>query len=225
MRTFKSIATKVSPQTEQALKNICAKKGITIYDMLQMMCDCMVRYMDTDHNLTPELEQAMSIFEHMDGWNNAFNVADYTTNPEVNEAIYFVGDSNKKGVRALLVQKPWMGQWGQSWNIQMILERCICLMMPERYIRLRQMAIDMECESLLQVIDKLIDEHSNDAYLKTIREEFEDANRSDFGTKPSEHRYKQVRHRDVDAVAQQLKIRFAPGDTPDLSELNDTPAP
>lgn len=199
MKTFEPITTKVSATTYKQLMNICKKKGITVYNMLQMMCDCIVRYMSSDHNLTPQMESVMSIFEHLEGWNNCFNLAEHDIDPEVGEAVYFIGNAKRKGMRAVHVSKPFMGTWKQCENIQEIIERFFCLIIPERYRRLRQVATMMQCKSILEVIDHLIDRYVEDTDLNDIRAEFEDADRSDFGTKPTDQRYKRKLHRDIDS--------------------------
>ena len=85
-------------------------------------------------------------------------------------------------------------QWTQTVNIQQILEQTICLLMPERYRRLRILASDNECSSILQLIDLLIDEHSKDADIRDIRQSFEDANRSEYGRQPADAPYRR-KHR------------------------------
>ena len=192
---YEMMQTKVHPVIYARMKRIAKMKGITEYGLVQMVIDTLVRYMDDRHNLTPEMEQAMSIFEHMEGWRDAMNHADPTTRRIIGEAIYFLFDEDgkKKGCRAVHVTKPFFGNWSEDMNIQHILERCICLMMPERYRRLRMLAVEMECSSLLELFDKLIDHHSKDSDVATFRELFEDADRSEFGVKPSAVRYKQTK--------------------------------
>jgi hypothetical protein len=130
---YEMIQTKVSKEAHYRLKQIEHKKGLTSYGIIQMMCDCIVRYMDDRHNLTPELEQAMGIFEHMEGWKDALNWADPSVNKEVVEAIYFLVDpeGKKKGTRAVLVTKPFFGNWTEDKNIQHIVERVLELLLPE----------------------------------------------------------------------------------------------
>ena len=48
------VATKVNDYVKERLGRLCAKKGFTEYELLQMMCDCAVRYMDDAHNLSAE---------------------------------------------------------------------------------------------------------------------------------------------------------------------------
>lgn len=190
--------TKVHPFIHHRLEKIAKKKGISVYEMLQMVCDTLARYMDDRHNLTPEMEKAMSIFEHMEGWANALNLADPTVQKIIGEATYFVYDTEgkKKGCRAIHVTKPFFGNWEQNINIQEILERTICLLMPERYSRLRKLAVDKECSSIVELIDTLIDEHSQDEDVKFFREAFEDAERSDYGKQPWQQPFKRHLHKD-----------------------------
>lgn len=194
--------TKVSAGAYFRMKKLSQKKGLTIYELLQMMCDTALRYMDEKHNLTPEMEKAMSIFEHMDGWAKALNLADPSVQKKIGEATYFIydPDGNKKGTRAVHVTTPYFGDWSETYNIQDILERTICLLMPERYKRLRQLAVDKECKNVVELIDVLIDEHSKDADIAFFREAFEDANRSEWGKKPHEgmpYRRRHEKHPDM----------------------------
>ena len=183
---YKVVATKISSSCYERLNKIARKKGMSVYNLIQMVCDTLVRYMDDRHNLSPAMEQAMSIFEHMDGWKGAFNLADHSTAGMVAEATYFIGDERKHGKRAVHVEKPFMGTWTQTVNIQQIVERTMELVLPERYRRLRMLAVDMDCMSILELLDKMIDFHAKDIDLQMMRKEFEDADRSEFGRKPKE---------------------------------------
>lgn len=196
---YEVVATKVRKEAKDRLEALCKSRGMTKYDLLQMMCDTLIRYMDEHHNLTPEIEQAMSIFEHLKGWGGAYNLADSTANPQIMEATYYLHDSTKPGVRGVHVERPWMdgSSWQQTYNIQEILEKTINLLMPERYRRLRLLAVDNECSSILQLIDMLIDEHSKDADISDIRRGFEDANRSEYGRRPADEPYKRKHYKSV----------------------------
>lgn len=197
---YQVVATKVSNEAKSRLDALCESKGITAYELLQMMVDTLIRYMDDRHNLTPEMERAMSIFEHMRGWKNAFNLADYTADPEIVEAIYFVGDTSHQGVRAVMVERPWLegwSEWNQTYNVRDIMERMMQLTYPERYQRLSIMAEQNGCSGVLELIDMLIDEHSQDIDIAAIRQGFEDANRSEYGRKPVDAPYRRKHHRSV----------------------------
>ena len=199
---YEMMQTKVRPVVYAKIKRIAKLRGISDYALTQMMFDAIVRFMDDRHNLTPEMEQLMSIFEHMEGWEEALNHADPSVNRIVGEAIYFLfdGDGKKKGCRAVHVTKPFFGNWSEDMNIQHILERCICLLMPEMYRRLRSLAVDMQCHSLYELFIKLIDHHAKDSDLAAFREMFADDDRSDWGIKPADQRYRTRHHHDVDSM-------------------------
>ena len=186
--------------------------------MIQMMCDCIVRYMDDEHNLTEEMEQAMSIFEHMEGWKDALNLADPTGDRVIGEAIYFLYDPNggKKGTRAIHVVKPFFGSWTQDANIQNIIDNVFRLLTPELHKRLWAMGLDMNCGSLIELFGKLIVRYEKEQDAEELRKLFEDDARAP-NDKPVVYgeRTKRKPHHDVDE--QQLTISFAQDD-----EQNET---
>ena len=213
---FKVIATKVSTFVKERIGRICKKRGLNEYDMLQMMCDCIVRYMDDRHNLTPEMERVMSIFEHLEGWKNAFNLADHTTESDICEAFYVMSAKGKKGFRVIHVQRPWwdgVKEWKQSENIQMMLERFFEVLVPERYKRLRMLSAEKGMESQLDLLDYLIDSQLSDEYNAQYRQEFEDAARAENG-KPLVYgeRTRRVKHHSPDDYIEQGVIQFGEED-------------
>ena len=187
------VATKLSPEANARLEMIARSRRMKKYELIQMVCDVLIRYCDKAHNLSREIELVMAVFEHMMGWSGAFNLADPTASPEIVEATYYLTSPDKKGVRAVHVERPFFGEWTQNFNVQEILEKTINMLMPERYQRLRQVATDMGATTLLQVLDMLIDNHTQAADMDAIRKEFEDADRSDWGIKPANQPYKRRR--------------------------------
>ena len=200
----KTIAAKVSIECAEQIEHIAKMKGITANELGGMVYDTLVRYMSSAHNLTPEMEQAMSIFEHLSGWKDALNFSDPTVTKEIGEATYFLYDTTgkKHGTRAVHVTRPWIGDWEQTENIQLIFEREVCLLMPERYQRLRSLAVDQGCMSLLQLIDKLLDFHGADDDVREFRQLFEDANRSEYGRQPHEAPYRRKHYKNPDTFSE-----------------------
>lgn len=194
---YQTVATKISNIAYERLNKIARKKGMTIYELIQMVCDTLIRYMDDRHNLTQDMERAMSIFEHMIGWQGVFNLADPTIMPEVCEATYYLTAEGKRGVRAVHVEKPFFGNWKENENVQQIMERTIDLLSPQRYRRLRALAVELDCSSLLDLFDHLIDYHTREQDAAALRREFEDADRSEFGKKPNSTAYKRHHKQDM----------------------------
>jgi hypothetical protein len=211
--------TKVSKDIWQRLQLLLGKKNINVYEMLQMVCDCLVRYMDDRHNLSPELERLMQTFEHMEGWTQAFNIADPTVQRDIGEAIYIMQDreGKKRGVRAfrsVRVTKPIFKERHISFNVQEIVERVIEVCNAPLYRKLRSIAIDKDCNSIMELLITIADEYANESDAAEIRQTFEDANRSEYGRNIAYgQRSKRIRKGNIEAV--QGMIKFAPEDEPE----------
>lgn len=210
---FQVVSTKLSNESYRLLFQLCARQGLTIYEFLQMVCDTLIRYMDDRHNMTPEMEHAMSIFDHMQGWKNALNLCDPTAHPEVHEATYYYSEEGKTGSRAVHVEVPWMGEEVATCNIQEILERTLCLLVPDRYKRMRQNAATHGTSSILSYIDKLLNRDDREDDLRELRAPFMDCRRTKYGGKDLEQVYVQHKARGFDNMADRRKIL---GEEPDL---------
>lgn len=176
-----------------------------------MVCDTLIRYMDDRHNLSEEMERAMSIFEHMTGWANALNLADPTVQKEVAQAVYIFQDEDakKRGFRAVMVSKPFMGIWEEDQNVMHIFERIFNICMPELYMKLFRARIILECETVSEVINRLCDAEVIDQLDQSFRRDFEDAARADNGRAVAYGaKTKGKQHRTPDSVAMDQRIKF-----------------
>jgi len=187
---FVSVAGKISTWSYGRIMRILKRKGLNIYQMIQNFCDTIIRYMDDKHNRTPDVEKAMNMFEGMIGWEKNFNLCDPNTKPEISEATYYLSDFTKdkakKGVRVVHVERPLMDKWTQTFNVQQILERFMCLTFPSLYRRLRFIAVCRECTSILELLIDIVGELEREEDKKELLRDFEDADRGDFGQKPHE---------------------------------------
>ena len=198
---FVTVAGKVSAWCYGRLSRILRKRGLNIYQMIQNFCDSIVRNMDDRHNLTPESEKIMATFEHMIGWEDNFNLGDPNVKPEVSEATYYLTDEDgKKGVRVMHVEKPFFGQWTQNFNIQQILERFMCLTFPQLYKRMRFIAVCRQCASIFELLTEIVAELEEEEKKKELLEDFEDADRGDWGQKPHEHPYRRRHEKSDDTL-------------------------
>ena len=155
---FVTLATKVSRHAAEQLARIAKKKDMTIYELIQMVCDTLIRYMDDRHNLSEEMERAMSIFEHMVGWADALNLADPTVHREVCQAVYIFQDADgqKRGFRAKMVDKPFCGIWTETSNVMDIFERIFNICMPELYMKLYRARVSSDGSAAASKAKKLI---------------------------------------------------------------------
>lgn len=222
---YKAVATKISTPAYHQLKRLAKAKGMTIYDMLQMCVDTLLRYMSDQFNLSKEMEQMMSMFEHCNGWANQANIADPSAEWKIEKALYFCTAKDRKGARCVLVSEPFMGQKMETVNVQEILEQTFNYLIPERYKRLRMIAAETGCHNMLDLIDTIIDAHTIiELDNQEIRKSFEDADRAE-NNKPLRYgeRTRRKKHHAVEDMERekQQTIHFSPEDVPDLPELHE----
>ena len=180
---FVTVATKISRESAEILKAICKEKHLTLYDLMQMCCDTLIRYMDDRHQLTPAMETMIHCFESLNGWGKSFNLCDTDTKPEVGEATYFFTDAETyhHGVRAVHVYKPFMGEPVCTYNIQEIFERMFCLLLPQIYRRLRLAGVELDTNSVLETVEVLLQGQSDYEEDRVLGEIFSRAAQDDKG--------------------------------------------
>lgn len=211
------LGTKVRRDFAENFNLICKRKGIKVYNAIQMIVEAFVRYTDDRHNLSVEMERLMSVFEHMDGWKDAFNLADPTPDRDIQEALYFVTGTGRKGAKGVLVHRPFFGNWTETVNIQYIIERVLEVMSPERYRRLRALAVEMDCNSILDLLDEMIDRHTSELINDQFRQGFTDNNRHYGKAVEYGQRTKRKHHKSVDDM--QTRLSFS--DPPTQEEMED----
>lgn len=193
--THKIVATKISIPAWRLFIRILHRVGLTAYDAIQNFIDVFIRYGDDRHNLSADTEVLMSAFEGCEGWDKQFNIADPTASPEISEATYYLRDKEKKGVRVVHVERPFFGNWTQTFNVQQILEKFLCLTFPQLYRRLRFIAVCRDCKSILELLFVVVTELEEEENKRELRKPFEDASRSDWnGREPGDIQYK-IHHR------------------------------
>ncbi len=200
---YEMMQTKVSKETYDALKRIERKQGVSIYGIIQNMCDCIRRYTEDRTRLSPMVEKAMNILEHMIGWKDNFNIADPTAEPEVAEATYYLNEKSgeKKGIRVVHVERPFFGKWKQTFNLQIILDRFLNLTFPSLYMRLRYIAYCRQCTSILELLLEIVGELEREEDKKDLQQPFEDATRSEFGQDIKYgQRTKRKHHKEIDSM-------------------------
>jgi hypothetical protein len=208
---YKNVSSKLSKYSIERLTRIAQKKNMSIYTLIQMVCDTIIRYMDDRHNLSEEIERAMAVFEHMTGWADALNLADPTANKEVAQAVYILQDAEgeKRGFRAKMIDKPFCGIWTETDNVMDIFERIFNICMPELYTKLFRARIILGCKRVSEVINMLADADVIMHLNGELRQEFEDAARMDNGKGYGYgQKTKAKQHRTPDSVAMDQRIKF-----------------
>ena len=183
------VQTKVSAESYARLKSICKQYGITLYDLIQMFCDCIIRFMDSDHNLDENLLRIIRMFEGLPGWRLSMRLTDeMDENVEIVEAFYVIRHRKRRGAtRVVHVLRPMLDGdaegWTATYNIQTQLERFIELTNNSLYMHLRRLAVDLGTESMLDVLHTIANLYQENPDEKALRLEFENNDWHERGKK------------------------------------------
>jgi hypothetical protein len=194
-RKYKTLGTKISPEAYDLLATLAEKRGLTRYQIIQMMCDVAVRYMSDDHNLSTEINQLMVAFDHMVGWDAAYNLAVPTDDPACEQAVYIMHGTKYQGERAVMVTRPPFGPIQQTYNVQAILERVMAVLVPETYRRLRLLAVELGCSSMVELMLHLVDHAALEHFDNDMRREYRGETISDWEKRKEAPKYKTRAHK------------------------------
>lgn len=181
---FRNISTKVKPEFYGYYITWCNDHDTTVYDQTQLLLEGFLAYASGTFNLSDEIQQLRYTFESQPGWKNMFNLCDHQTEPQVYEAVYFIGDEKKNSLRPMLVKIPFMGQWTQTMSIPSIIERVFENSNNALYRDLRLVGAELGTNSVLETIQKLVISYKQHADADELDKMFADNDRSEFGVKP-----------------------------------------
>lgn len=225
---FVTVATKVSRDTADILNRIAQAKGVQIYELMQLVVQFIVRSASPDHNLSNEINRLMVMFHSEPGWKDAFNICCPSADTRIDQEVLIMSQKGRKGFGATMINRPIMGSCTQTECVDDIVERVIEVCMPGVYRRLRRLAVDMECDSLSDLLILMTDSASIAALEASDRKAMEEA--ADYvetgKTRPRqlwERPFVRHHRRDPDSLDRdkrmQTTIQFEPEDVPDLPEL------
>lgn len=154
---FVTVSTKISAEAAEVLNRIAKSKGIQVYELLQLVCQVLVRATSDRHNLSDEMHRLLTLFHAEAGWKDAFNICNPTAETEVAQEVLILQQPGKRGFGAVMIDKPFMGTWAQTECTDDIVERIIEVTMPGVYRRIRHLSQAMECTSITDLLITLTD--------------------------------------------------------------------
>ena len=198
------LKTRVSASVFARLMSICKAYGMTIYVMLRMLIDCIVRYMDQEHNLSEDLQRVIRMFEGMEGWSRSICLADGIEDMEIVEAFYVLGSKTGKGTRVVHVVRPVMDGdahgWSATYNIQRMLERFMELTNKSLYKHIRSLGIALGTESFLDTMHTIVNMYQENPYEAEMRLTFQNNDWHEGAKVVTDTRYKRQYFHDSDYV-------------------------
>lgn len=208
---FVPMGTKISPEMAVVWDAVCQALGTDTYHMLQHFIYVMCRAASEQHELTPEIKKLMAVFDTDVGWQNALNLCAPNGRLSISQLVLIVEQEGKKGVGAVLINKPFMGEATQTECVDDIFENVTRACMQGIYKKLRRLAEDIGCESQADLLLTMIDAYTIQHLEEMDRYEMKgEANFSEYG-RPIEYgkRHKRIRRRTPDSLANsQQRIVF-----------------
>ena len=171
---MKPIGSKASPEAKKLFEQICEDIGCSVYDAFQMFMDVMIQMRGKKQDISPELEQLISLFDPKT-WKDGIRLTDPVKDMRITEAIYFLTEQGRRGVRGVHVQGAHNDMWRkETYNIQEIVERFVCMLLPNIYRVLRMMGSEMGTNSIYETLCRIVDEYKSDPIADEIRILFSD---------------------------------------------------
>ena len=208
------ISTKISPDTAEQLDAICNAMGVDTYHIFQWFVQVLVRMASPDHQLTPDIQKLMAIMESDSGWQKAFNMCAPNKKLQVAQIILILSQEGRKGFGAVMIDKPFIGEATQTENVDKIVERTIEVCMKGIYRRLRALAVDMDCQSISDLLVTMTDAQMIQNLDKENAEQMQGPNNfHEFGkTIAYGKKTKSIHHKGVEMFDRQQTIRFTDED-------------
>lgn len=178
------INTKVSPIMAKVLEEIAERVGVKPYRFIQQIVCSMIKYMDSSHPLTPELEQLMQIFlADLAKCKTSYNFADPTAQAQITDAIFIIGDrKHAEGRQSVAVDSPYLNHATENWNVMQQLEMMICKVLPDWYRKLRILGAKLDTRNVYETLQTVINEAlKDDPDAEYLRELFSDNQNTESG--------------------------------------------
>ena len=204
------IKTKVTPEVRARLEAISNKFGISTFKMLRMLIDCMMRFMDSETNLSEDLLRIIRMFEGLPNWKHSICLAAGTEKMEIVEAFYVLKEPGKSEFRLVWVERPLLNGdpdgWQRTYNVSRMLERFVELANNSLYLHLRRLGVELETNSVLDTMHTLANLYEANPDEETLRKIFEDTNWVEGAQAEQDVRYKRQHFTSRDQIEKQTTL-------------------
>ena len=206
---FVTVATKVSESMAHVLNQIARAKGIKVYELMQLVCWFLVKYTSDEHNLSEDMQKLMILFHSEVGWKEAFNLCNPSADTEIAQEILILQQTDKRGFGAVMIDKPFMGKWTETENVNQIVARVLNVCLPDVYMRLRRLAT-MKGVQVIEQLAEMVDNETFEYINEQNRLEMQGATMTDTGRGYAYGaKTKSLKHRTPDSLANsQQRIQF-----------------
>ena len=200
------LQTKVKRREAERLERIAKGRGTNIYGLLQLMCQFIVRTASGEYNLSDDINRLLTLFHLEPGWKDAYNSCDPTVDTEIAQEVLILQQTGRRGFGAVMVNKPFMGQWTETECVDDIIDRVIEVCAPGIYKRVHCLMEQMETESIIELLVTITDGRIIYELEEANRREIQQADNIASNGRAVEYgaRTKRKKHFDPDSMPQQI---------------------
>lgn len=200
------LQTKVKRREAERLERIAKGRGTNIYGLLQLMCQFIVRTASGEYNLSDDINRLLTLFHFEPGWKDAYNSCDPTADIEIAQEVLILQQPGRRGFGAVMVNKPFMGQWTETECVDDIIDRVIEVCAPGIYKRVHCLMEQMETESIIDLLVTITDGRIIYELEEANRREIQQADNIASNGRAMEYgaRTRRKKHFDPDSMPQQI---------------------
>lgn len=202
------LQTKVKRREAERLERIAKGRGTNIYGLLQLMCQFIVRTASGEYNLSDDINRLLTLFHLEPGWKDAYNSCDPTADTEIAQEVMILQQPGRRGFGAIMVNKPFMGQWTETECVDDIIDRVIEVCAPGIWKRVHCLMKQMESESIIDLLVTITDGRIIYELEEANRREIQQADNIASNGRAMEYgaRTRRKKHFDPDTMPQQIRF-------------------
>lgn len=148
---------KVPPHIGTLFNILARQRGMTSYELLQLLINGFITAAKHEGPLTPELRLLIDSLKLDVAFSKAFNFASPTATAEIAQMILILQQPGRKGFGLMMIDRPFMGDAVVTHCVDTILERVTEVGMADLYKELRQIGVKLDSQSVRETLVRMCD--------------------------------------------------------------------
>ena len=148
---------KVPPHIGKLFNILARQRGMTSYELLQLLINGFITAAKHEGPLTPELRLLIDSLKLDVAFSKAFNFASPTATAEIAQMILILQQPGRKGFGLMMSDRPSLDKATVTHCIDTILERVTEVGMADLYKELRQIGVKLDSQSVRETLVLMCD--------------------------------------------------------------------
>ena len=212
---FELVQTKVPQHVKQLLDILAKQRGMSIYELLQLLINAFITAAKANGPLSPQMKTLIEMLQTDTSWKGAFSFTGLSGSTDIEQVILIMRQRDqagraKPGFGIAMIDHPCCGGTTMTLCVDDILERVVEVSMKGLYRQLRQIGVSLESESIRETLTLLCDAKAIEDLNEQDRLELPGYGEyHDFGKRIEyEKKFRRKHYKSPDSVAQQQTIKF-----------------